>query len=47
VDLAVDRAQAEKLKEDNKNKKGGKDKRNLYLANEGLVIDQGDERYSE
>lgn len=38
VDLAVDRDEAKKLKED-PGAKSGKDKRNLYLANEGLLVD--------
>lgn len=37
VNLAVDRTEAQKLKEsDHAN---GKDKRNLYLATEGLLVD--------
>lgn len=36
IDLAVDKDSAAKLKSENK---VGKDKRNLYLANEGLVAD--------
>jgi hypothetical protein len=44
VDLAVDRGQAERLKEENKSTRAGQDKRNLYLANEGLVVDKGDTR---
>jgi len=38
VDLAVDRAQAAQLKLE---EKVGKDKRNLYLANEGLLTEPG------
>lgn len=37
VNLAVDRNEAKKLK-DSENS-GGKDKRNLYLATEGLLVD--------
>lgn len=37
VNLAVDRNEAQRLKE--LETKAGKDKRNLYLATEGLVID--------
>lgn len=38
VDLAVDRDEAKRLKDDT-SAKSGKDKRNLYLANEGLLVD--------
>jgi nucleolar protein 4 len=38
VDLAVDRDEAKRLKDDS-SAKSGKDKRNLYLANEGLLVD--------
>lgn len=37
VNLAVDRTEAKKLKE-NENT-GSRDKRNLYLATEGLLVD--------
>jgi hypothetical protein len=36
VNLAVDRTEAKKLKD---TETGGKDKRNLYLATEGLLVD--------
>ena len=38
VNLAVDRDEAKRLKDDT-SAKSGKDKRNLYLANEGLLVD--------
>lgn len=44
VDLAVDRDQAQKLKE---KEKGFRDKRNIYLANEGLIIDGAAEMSAE
>jgi len=34
--LAVDRSVAEKIKEDEKSANNNRDKRNLYLATEGL-----------
>jgi hypothetical protein len=37
VNLAVDRDEAKKLKDTEHS--GGKDKRNLYLATEGLLVD--------
>ena len=41
VDLAVDRDRAQQLKQDNKKLLAkSMDKRNLYLANEGLVVDK-------
>ena len=40
ADIAVDRDRAQQLKADNvKAAEKGMDKRNLYLANEGLVVD--------
>jgi hypothetical protein len=38
VNLAVDRTEAKKLK-DNESSTGARDKRNLYLATEGLLVD--------
>jgi hypothetical protein len=35
--LAVDRGEAKRLKDEDHSR--GKDKRNLYLANEGLLVD--------
>ncbi|CAE7844372.1 RBM28, partial [Symbiodinium microadriaticum] len=37
ADLAVDRNEAKRLREEEHS--AGKDKRNLYLANEGLLVD--------
>ena len=39
VDIAVDRSQAAKLKEDDR---ALQDRRNIYLANEGLIVAQGE-----
>jgi nucleolar protein 4 len=39
VDMAVDREKAKKLKQEDKE---GLDKRNLYLANEGLLVESGE-----
>jgi hypothetical protein len=42
IDIAVDRDSAQRLKSDNKSAIAN-DKRNMYLANEGLIVGKGEE----